>query len=138
LAGHHKERRRSERFQIDNFIGIYKSGTGDMLGCLADISKHGMRMVCFEKPASDEPMQLTIEFPKSICDIGNVNVEVSIIWCKQDDEHYAAGFEYCNMKQESLNALENFIDNIKDKNKVRQLLKDTQDQYLTTVNFPEE
>ena len=105
------DRRKDAREKMTAFTPVYDSHPRTLMGYLADLTLHGVR-VTGERPVEvDRRGTLAIEFPHPLPGITSapLRIPARVVRCAQDDvnpKYYNIGFEFTEVQPEQTKIIE--------------------------------
>ncbi|MCC6569937.1 MAG: PilZ domain-containing protein [Anaerolineales bacterium] len=104
------DRRKEHREKLTAFTPVYDLHTGALLGYLADLTLHGLRVTGGHPLKVNKQATLAIEFPKAIgIEPARFTVLAHVTHCAADGENasdYNIGFEFLEVTAERLRVIE--------------------------------
>ncbi len=103
---------RAPRVRLNDFFPVKDNKTQEQLGFLVDISESGMMLIANKSILVPLRLHIDIVSPKDQTDI-LLSLEAETVWCKinpNNQQHYGIGFSFKNLNTDTLNTLQNFLD----------------------------
>ncbi len=95
------ERRRLKRKRLVYYLKIYDRNTLEIAGHLADLTVHGINMICEQPLESGIVMELKMTLPEEMDAKNEIALDVKSSWCKRDinPNFYTIGCELIGISE---------------------------------------
>lgn len=105
------ERRREPRFPVLVPLRVLDTGTGELVGELANLSKHGLMLLTQYMIQPNQILQVEISLPSDGELPEKLNLGIESLWFEEDNEagQYWVGFQIIDLAPESTEMLDTLI-----------------------------
>lgn len=86
--------RRIERHQLPYFLQVFNRYTDKPLGCLGNVSEHGLMLISDLPILVGADFELRLKIPGSDGEQKTIDINASCLWCREDETpgNYDSGF----------------------------------------------
>nr|MBN2278860.1 PilZ domain-containing protein [candidate division Zixibacteria bacterium] len=105
------ERRRHERKPTKTYFAVLDRKTDLLIGCLADISKQGLKLVGEKEISVGTVEQLRLVMPKEIDGSPYVTFDATCVWNRQSDDgnYFDMGFRFSTIARSELKRIDKLM-----------------------------
>ena len=109
------EKRQLKRWYLVMYLRVFNEDTGELLGHVVDINKHGIRLVSDKPIPPNQTFRLWVDVPKENAPRQRIHLEAESLWCGQDvnPDYYDTGFRLQNISTQALLQLQLLIEEFK-------------------------
>ena len=107
--------RRLKRWYLVMYLRVFDEDTGELLGHVVDINKHGIRLVSDKPIPPNQTFRLWVDVPKENAPRQRIHLEAESLWSGQDvnPDYYDTGFRLQNISTQALLQLQLLIEEFK-------------------------
>lgn len=107
-----QERRKDSRRKMPLDIPLYEQDNDHILGFLADISPHGLRISSDEPLSQGTELGLKMQLPESWSDLQELDFTAQCCWWEDEESNgaYSSGFQIIDIHQEAADVLQSLLE----------------------------
>ena len=106
------EGRNKDRQRLIYLLKVTNAEDGSFLGQVADITSTGIMLVCPDPLETGEDYELSIEMPREMDAVADLNLKAQCKWCKTDEDprFYSCGFAFSGLRPREEKLIRALID----------------------------